>query len=145
MSDKPYLTGRTYLFKISKGDDLLAALEDFCVENQIKCGLVSGIGATISCNYGFYDQKKKTYIKHKYDGAAEILSLAGNVSLRDGRPMVHAHIMIETAEGKVSGGHLMGGTKVFASELFIQELVGEEKSRKLDKATGLFLWTNVKN
>ena len=51
--------------------------------------------------------------------------------------MVHAHIMFSDMEGKAYGGHLMGGTKVFSLEVFIQELTGDPKVRKLEKATQL--------
>ena len=56
--------------------------------------------------------------------------------------MVHAHITVSSPDGKVTGGHLMAGATVHACEVFVQELVGNPKCRKSDKATGLPLWTN---
>ncbi len=144
MSDKPYLTGRAYLFKISKGDDLLAAIEDFCTENQIKCGTVTGLGSMLSCTYGLFDPKKKVFSKHKIDEYTEVLNLNGNISLKEDRPIVHAHILLAKQDGTVIGGHLMAGTKIFVSEIFIQELIGTPKNRKLDKTSGLNLWVETK-
>lgn len=144
MSDKPYLTGRAYLLKISKGDDLLAALEDFCSENQIKCGTITGIGSMLACSYGVFDPKKKVFNKKKCEEYAEVLNLIGNIGLKEDRPYVHAHIMLAKSDGCVEGGHLMAGSKVFVSEVFVQELIGTPKTRKLDKATGLSLWVDVK-
>ena len=72
----------------------------------------------------------------------EILSLSGNVSLFDDRPMTHTHITLSDSEGKTWGGHLMSGTRVFSAEIFIQELSGDPKNRKKDKATQLSLWAN---
>ena len=60
----------------------------------------------------------------------------------DDKPMVHAHIMFSDMEGKACGGHLMAGTRVFSLEVFIQELTGDLKVRKLEKVTQLPLWTN---
>ncbi|MDD4005387.1 MAG: DNA-binding protein [Elusimicrobiaceae bacterium] len=144
MSDKPYLTGRAYLFKISKGDDLLAALEDFCTENQIKCGTITGMGSMMTCAYGVFDPRKKVFLKKKCEEYTEVLSLTGNISLKEDRPMVHAHIVLGKPGGAVEGGHLLAGTKVFVSEVFIQELIGSPKTRKLDKSTGLCLWVETK-
>ena len=87
-------------------------------------------------------QKEKKYTKITKNEEMEMLSLSGNVSLFDDRPMTHTHITLSDAEGKTWGGHLMAGTKVFAAEIFIQELTGDNKSRKKDKATGLSLWPN---
>ena len=138
--EKPYLTGRTYIFRMKKGEDLLAAIVDFCPDNQIKCGVINAIGAVQNATMGYYNQKKKKYDKHVLDEELEIASLMGNVSIMDNRPMVHAHITLSDDEGGIIGGHLMSGTKIFACEIFIQELVGNPKVRKKDKATKLPLW-----
>lgn len=138
--EKPYLTGRTYLFRLKKGEDLLASIVDFCHDNQIKCGVVNAIGAVQNATMSYYDQKKKSYKKHVLDEELEIASLMGNISIMDNRPMIHAHITLSDYEGGVIAGHLMSGTRVFACEIFIQELVGNPKVRKKDKVTKLPLW-----
>lgn len=141
--EKPYLTGRTYLFTVRKGDDLLGAIQDFCHNNQVRCGVISAIGAVEKATVGFYDQKKKKYNKSLIDRELEILALNGNVSLFDDSPMVHAHVTLADSENKAYGGHLMAGTRVFACEVFIQELTGTPKIRRTDKATHLPLWCHV--
>jgi len=140
--DKPYLTGRTYLFRLEKGSDVIESLQDFCHNNQIKCGVISAIGALTSITFGFFNQKAKKYDKTTIKGEFEILNITGNISLMEERPMVHAHITVSSPDGKVTGGHLMAGATVHACEVFVQELVGNPKCRKSDKATGLPLWTN---
>lgn len=142
VQEKPYLTGRAFMFSIGKGEDLLQAVQHFCHHHQVRCGLISAIGAVEHATFGIYDQKAKKYHKINIEKEMEILSLSGNVSLFDDKPMVHAHIMFSDAEGKAYGGHLMGGTKVFSLEVFIQELTGDPKVRKLEKATQLPLWGN---
>ncbi len=138
--EKPYLTGRTYIFRLAKGKDLLEQLTDFCHDNQIKCGIVSGIGAVENATINYYDQAKKKYDKLVINTEAELLSLKGNVSIKDNRPFVHAHVILGAKDGSVKGGHLVLGTKIYSAEVFIQELVGEPKVRKEDKVTKLLLW-----
>lgn len=142
VQDRPYLTGRTFLFSIAKGEDLLQTIQQFCVHHQIPCGFIQGIGAINEATYSVYDQKAKKYIKFNKTEEMEILSLSGNVSLFDDKPMVHAHITLSDKDGKAFGGHLMAGTKIYSAEIYIQELSGDPKIRKNDKATQLSLWSN---
>lgn len=137
---KPYLTGRSYIFKINKGKDLLEALTDFCHDNQIKCGILNGIGALETATISHYDQSKKAYDKRVISKETEILAINGNISIMDNRSNVHAHLTLALQDGTVLGGHLLAGSKVFVAEIFIQELVGEPKVRKQDKVTKLSLW-----
>ncbi len=142
VQEKPYLTGRTFLFSIYKGEDLLQAIQYFCHHHQVRCGLINAIGGVERATFGIYDQKAKKYNKINIEKELEILSLCGNVSIFDDKPMVHAHVMFSDLEGKAHGGHLMAGTKVFSCEVFVQELTGDLKVRKLEKATQLPLWGN---
>lgn len=142
VQEKPYLTGRAFLFSIFKGEDLLQAIQYFCHHHQVRCGLISAIGAVEKATFTVYDQKTKKYIKLNVEKDLEILSITGNVSLFDDKPMVHAHATFADPEGKAFGGHLVAGTRVFSCEVFIQELTGDIKVRKLDKATQLPLWGN---
>jgi len=140
--DRPYLTDRTFLFSIQKGQDLLVVLQEFCIHHGIKCGIVSAIGAVEKAVFSIYDQKEKKYHKVVKEEDMEILALNGNISLLDDKPMVHAHISLSDIKGNAHGGHLMAGTRVFSAEVYIQELTGEPKERKSDKSTKLSLWGN---
>lgn len=137
---KTYLTGRTYIFKINKGKDLLEQLSDFCHDNQIKCGIVSGIGSLENATLAYFDQAKKKYEKIVVSKETEILSLTGNISIMDNRSNVHAHVVLAQKDGTIVGGHLAVGSKVYLAEIYIQELVGEPKVRRSDKVTKLALW-----
>ncbi|MBR1980038.1 PPC domain-containing DNA-binding protein [Candidatus Proelusimicrobium excrementi] len=137
---KPYLTGRTYIFRIQKGKDLMEALTDFCHDNQIKCGIINGIGALENATLSSYDQAKKKYDKRVVAKPMEMVSLMGNVSIMDNRANVRADVVLADDEGNMDGGQLTAGTKVFVAEVYIQELVGEPKVRKQDKVTKLNIW-----
>lgn len=138
--ERPYLTGRTYLFRLPKGKDLMEELCDFCHDNQVKCGIVHVVGCVSNATIGYYDQSKKKYEKNLFDEELELVSCSGNISIQDNRPMVHAHVVLADKEGATVGGHLMLGTKIHVCEAYIQELVGEPKVRRMDKVTKLALW-----
>lgn len=138
--EKPYLTGRTYIFRLPKGKDLLESLADFCHDNQVKCGTVTVVGSVENATIGFYDQSKKKYDKKVINEEMELLSLTGNISIQDNRPTVHAHVVLSGKDYAAVGGHLFPGTKIYVCEAYIQELVGEPKVRRMDKVTKLSLW-----
>ena len=127
--------------RFQAGDDLLRALHDFCNKNSIRLGTFSIIGAVTQAKLGYYNQEQKQYTGCvELNKKLEIASCTGNISLKDGEIMAHAHIVLADWEGKAYGGHLMPGTNVFAAEFNIQELTDAELKRGKDPITGLPLW-----
>ncbi len=139
---KQYERGRTFVAKLDYGSDLLEELNKICRQENIKTGYIQVIGAVSSLKYGFYDQSNKEYIytTYAYDESLEIVSCSGNVSIKDEKPFCHIHIVTSDKKGKCIGGHLVAGTSVFAAEVVIQEILGEDLIRELDDTTKLTLW-----
>lgn len=133
--------GRKIIGRLAKGEDLLAALEDCARKHGITLGEVQAIGAVSQARVGYYNQEERKYQYLDFINPREILSLTGNISLKDGNPMVHAHITLSGEDGKAVGGHLAEGTLVFACEFAIQEYQSATRLvRQMDDPTGLFLW-----
>src|SRR5258707_14195386 len=112
---------RTIIGQLPYASDLYDELTRFVQQERILLGRIQGIGATTHAVVAFYDQNTKTYNPIEFPGGMEILNLSGNVSIRDGKPFVHVHILLGDAKGNVFGGHLLPGTKLFASEVTIDE------------------------
>jgi len=125
--------------RLDYGEDVIKGIERVCSENKIKKGWVFFIGALKNCEIGYYYQKKKKYKKMKISEPVEILSGQGNISLKEGKIFVHAHVVLGNKNGKALGGHLYGG-EVFAAEIFIIQLKGRLLKREFDEITGLSLW-----
>ena len=70
----------------------------------------------------------------------EIVGFIGNVSLRDGVPLLHAHATFADEHGACVGGHLLRGITVFVAEFTIREMTGVELVRTYDEEFGLALW-----
>ncbi|MBI4642209.1 MAG: DNA-binding protein [Deltaproteobacteria bacterium] len=133
--------GRCFMGRLAKGDDLLQALEKFCQEQNITLGEVRALGAVTRARVGFYNQEERKYYFLDLDQPLEILALVGNISLKDGKPMVHAHVTLADAEGRAWGGHLTEGTPVFACEFALHEYLADKPlARQNDPETGLMLW-----
>lgn len=131
---------RSILGQLPYGSDLFDAMTELVQKENIRLGRISGIGATTHAVVAFYDQNTKKYNPLEFPGGMEILNLQGNVSLRDGKPFVHIHVVLGDPQGNVFGGHLLQGTKLFACEVTVDELEGDELVRAHDDRTGLYLW-----
>jgi uncharacterized protein len=132
---------RQIMGRLAKGADLLGALEEQCLVHNITLGEVRALGAVAKARVGFYQQAIQKYMYLDLDRPLEILSLIGNISLKDGKPMVHAHVTLSDDQGRAFGGHLAAGTVIFACEFVIQECRSDQVfQRGLDDDTGLFLW-----
>ncbi|MBE0618114.1 MAG: DNA-binding protein [Proteobacteria bacterium] len=127
--------------RLQRGDDLLEALTAVVTREGVRLARVEALGAVEKARVGYYDQASFEYRYLDLDRDLEILTLVGNVSLRDGQPVVHAHLTLGDGEGRAFGGHLAAGTRVFACEFAIEVLDGGEFHRGHDEATGLPLWT----
>ncbi|MBW1849018.1 MAG: DNA-binding protein [Deltaproteobacteria bacterium] len=129
-----------FVGKLKHGADLLEELTDICKEKNIQLGRVEAIGAVQKAVIGYYHQDKREYEYLNLDKHLEILNLTGNISIKDGNPMVHAHVTLADAEGKAFGGHLAPGTIIFACECVIEAFDGVILKREFDEETGLPLW-----
>ena len=131
--------GRHLLWSPDHGSDIVASIIDLAERLEVRCGTVAAIGALTEATLGFYDQEAHEYRTIEIDRPGEITGFLGNISVRDGRPFLHAHATLTDSKGDVMGGHLTRGT-VFAAEVYLQELLGTPPVRVHDPNTDLFLW-----
>ncbi|MBN1796921.1 MAG: DNA-binding protein [Sedimentisphaerales bacterium] len=131
---------RTIIGKLDFEGDLIGQLNDIAGKNNILLGKVEAIGAVKKARIGYYDQNTFEYQFMNIDEHLEITSLIGNISIRDDKPFVHAHINLADENGVAYGGHLAEGTIVFACEFIMTEYTGPEFVRALDEQTRLPLW-----
>jgi len=132
--------GRVFVGCLPHGRDLILSVEEFCEDASIQMAAFSIIGAVSSYTIGAYDQKQQVYVTFKEKAPLEIVSCMGNVSLKEGKPFIHAHILLADEQGKTIGGHLFSETIIYAGEINLQELTGKPIERTYDNDTGLMLW-----
>ncbi|HUL38675.1 MAG TPA: PPC domain-containing DNA-binding protein [Methanomassiliicoccales archaeon] len=135
---------RSHIISVAHGSDLLRFITELAEKEKITNAVFFGIGALKCATLGAYDQQRHEYLEIAIETPHEIASCTGNISLKDGKPFVHAHAVLSDEKGSVKAGHLFGGV-VFAAELLIQEFDGPRLERKFDELTGLSLWEATKN
>ena len=130
--------GRNFLFRVPEGEKLLSFVNEFVEKHNVLVGTVSAIGSLRNPKIGYFDENAGEYKVIELSGLYELVSLSGNISLKDGKPFAHIHVALGDSEGRLYGGHLVEG-EVFVAEIFLQELLGEPLERK-PQENGLTLW-----
>ena len=108
--------------RLDKGEEVMEQLVLLAQKENISLASVSGIGAADRVELGIFDPAKKAYDRFVYDGAYEILSLQGNITLNGGKPFGHLHILCGEEGARVFGGHLFSARLLLTCELFITVL-----------------------
>ncbi len=140
MSHQRYKLKQTYIGHLKRGTDLLNGITDYIVKHKIQTGEIRGLGAVSKAVVWYFNQNTKEYEEITFDEHLEILSLYGNISIRNYEPFAHVHVMLGNNKGEAFGGHLATGSIVFAAEMIIHEFDGEKIVRERDPETGLYLW-----
>ncbi len=129
------------LQRLQPDSDLLEELEKLAQKEAIPLAHLSGIGALKRAALGIFLPQEARYEKKELVGELEICSLTGNISLKEGKPFVHAHLVVSDREGRAWGGHLLPGCQVFVAEIIIASLEGKKLERCPQPGfPGLALW-----
>jgi len=98
---------RTYALILDTGDELASELKQFAKKEKLGGSSFQAIGAFQSVRLGWFNWESKEYeTSVALDEQVELLSLIGDVALKDGEPQVHAHVVVGKRDGSAHGGHL---------------------------------------
>lgn len=128
--------GNTYIIHVQQNEQIMSTLTQFCKDNNISNGEISGIGAIRKIELGAYDLANKKYIIKKFNEIWELTSFQANILLKDGEPFIHAHINISNHDLDVKGGHLFEAEVAAVGEFVLQKINTNGK-RKMDNHIGL--------
>src|SRR5215471_1471185 len=118
LSERP----KTYALIFETGDKLAISLSRFAAEQKLAGSSFKAIGAFSSVKLAWFNwQTKKYQPSVVFDEQVELLSLVGDIALKDGEPQVHAHVVIGKRDGTAHGGHLQEATVRPTCELVLTE------------------------
>lgn len=133
---------RSLLGRFARGQSLQESLRALAREYGLRTAWISAIGAFEWIELTEYNQSTCRYEEtHRFE-KCELLSMQGNLSLRDGEPFWHVHATVslrDRGHDVTYGGHVVDG-RVFALEFRIECFDEVELRRTHDEATGLQLW-----
>ena len=128
--------GKDYFIYIEKNEKVMDTLTRFCIDKGISNAKLSGIGAVKETEIGAYDTIKKEYIRKEYSDILELVSFEGNITLKDGSPFPHAHVVLSDHNMSTAGGHLFETTVAAVGEFFLMEF-DNDAYRELNEDVGL--------
>ena len=129
-----------YILSVANHTEISEALAAFCLEKDIRSGIVGGIAAISEATFRFLDPATKNYVDKTFDEQMEITCLAGNISHKDNKPYLHLHVTASRCDYTCVGGHLLTARVNGACELYIEDYGLEGIDRKFDTETGLNLY-----
>jgi predicted DNA-binding protein with PD1-like motif len=97
-----------------------------------------GLGAVSGATVSYWNAQTRHYEAHVLDEQMEVVSLIGNVTLKEGNPFLHIHVTLGRHDLSVVGGHLNDLTVQPNLELWLRP-ESDSISRRLDEACGLYV------
>ncbi|MCK6602970.1 MAG: DUF296 domain-containing protein [Bacteroidetes bacterium] len=122
-------------------EDLMESLQSFASANGLFAGRFSGTGLLKTAALGFFNQVDKELTTLKMNKMVELVSIKGDISEKNGVPVISGKIIVADQDRKLSGGALQPGSKVFTAEIFIEVFDGGPLKRSFDPSTGLSVWS----
>ena len=88
---------RSYALVFDTGDEPVSLLTRFAEEHGIKAARFTAIGAFSEAVVGYFDWQRKDYDKIAIREQVEVLALVGDIALAEGKPKLHAHVVLGSA------------------------------------------------
>jgi uncharacterized protein len=129
---------RTFAVIFETGEDPVAGLTRFASEHKLSASAFTAIGAFSEAVLGYFDWDKRDYERIAVMEQVEVLALIGDVALQDGKPKLHAHVVLGRRDGSARGGHLLEARVRPTLEVIVTESPAHLR-RVYDPASGLAL------
>ena len=129
---------RTIVLVLSTGDEAMASLTSFAKSQRLRAAQFTAIGACSRVVVAWFDWAGRKYQKIAIDEQVEVLSLAGDITLDDDTPKVHAHMVVGKKDGSAHGGHLVEAHVRPTLEIVLTETPAHLR-RRFDPDSGLAL------
>ena len=130
---------KTFVVIFETGDEIAEGLKRFAIEQKLAGSSFKAIGALSSVKLGWFNWETKKY-QTSVDLAeqVELLSLIGDIALKDGEPQVHAHVVVAKSDGTALGGHLREAHVRPTCEVVLTESP-EHLQKQIDPESGIAL------
>lgn len=113
---------KTFVLVFETNDELAGTLKKFASEQKLASASFKAIGALSFAKLGWFNWDSKQYEQSVVlNEQLELLSLIGDVALKDAEPQVHAHAIVGKRDGTARGGHLLEARVRPTCELVLTE------------------------
>ena len=98
------------IYSLKAGAKVPGAIQAIAAREKIRTARVEAIGGVSKLTLAYFNHNTKRYEEHEYEEFLEVTSLLGNITLKDGRPFLHAHGNFGRKDQSVVGGHVVSAT-----------------------------------
>ena len=96
----------TYLLVMETGDEGFGEITSFAQSQGITAASLTAIGACRRVKLGYFDPEISSYRSREFNEQLEIASCIGDIAVDDGKPALHAHIVLGRHDFSALAGHL---------------------------------------
>jgi predicted DNA-binding protein with PD1-like motif len=107
VESSPSARARVYQVNFGAGDEILSGLTELAEREHITSAYITGLGGLSTGMLGWGDPANGAFKKITIDKKCELVSLVGNISMRNGQPYVHLHGVVAFSDGSTKGGHVI--------------------------------------
>lgn len=111
-----------YIVSLEDKSSIMDALTDFVTSQKIQAGEIVGLGATNEASLRWFDPGTKKYFDKTFHEQMEISNLIGNISMVEGKIILHLHITLGRKDYTALAGHLLDAKIRGAGEFFVYPL-----------------------
>jgi predicted DNA-binding protein with PD1-like motif len=129
---------RTFAVVMDKDDEVVEELLRFARDHGVSGAALTAIGACREATLSYFDPDEKAYQDIPVTGQVEVLSLIGDIAVKDSEPALHAHVVMGRRDGSTVGGHLKRAVVWPTLEVVVTESPVHLR-KKIDEETGLAL------
>ena len=130
---------KTFVVILDTGDEILSSLKSFARTEHLAGSSFKAIGGLSAVDLGWLNWETRKYeTAVKLQEQVELLSLIGDIALKDDEPQVHAHLVIGRQDGTAHGGHLLSATVRPTCEIVITESP-QHLQKEIDPVSGIAL------
>lgn len=126
----------TVIVRMDVGEEITAQTKKVAELEHIRLASVSALGAVTDFTVGVFKMDEKKFYGNRFQGAFEIVSLTGTITMMNGEVYTHLHLSAGDDHGHVFGGHLNEGVVGPVCEMVIRVLDGEV-NRVFDDTRGI--------
>jgi hypothetical protein len=98
---------RSFALVFETSDEPMSLLARFAEERKVTAAHFTAIGAFSDAVVGYFDWQRKEYERIPVSEQVEVLSLIGDIALDQGKPKVHAHVVLGGRDARARGRHLL--------------------------------------
>lgn len=130
--------GERVQFRFMSGERFVAPLIDWLGREGVGYAALTGLGAVSGATVSYWNAQSQQYEQHELVEQMEVVSLTGNVTLREEQPFIHAHVGLGRQDLSMIGGHVNDLLVHPTLEVWLRP-EAQPVRRALDESCGLFV------